>query len=145
MRFSRKIPHSHALELNLTAMVDVVFQLIVFFIATAHFAYQSQADIDLPTERGEGPAEIAITPIEINILTDEAMPYLIGGRRMDLRTALEWASVQVAKAAESGAGPDGLEITIRADRSASSRAVNELGRGLHMHGVSKWRLAVREQ
>lgn len=144
MRFARGVSHGHVIELNLTPMVDVVFQLIVFFIATAQFAYQSQVPIDLPEEKGDGSAQVEVAPMEISVLNDAANPYVVDGQRTNLAGVVRWADERLGRLQETGSDAQGLEVTVRAERTARSAAVNDVGRVLQARGITRWRLAVRQ-
>ncbi len=144
MRFARAVSHGHVIELNLTPMVDVVFQLIVFFIATAQFVYQSQVPIDLPAEKGDGTAQVEVAPLEINVLSDAANPYVVDGQRTSLAGVVQWADERLGRLQQEGRDVQSLEITVRAERAAPSAAVNDVGRVLQARGITRWRLAVRQ-
>ena len=61
-----RIPHSHqdrgSLEVPMTPMIDVVFQLMIFFICTANFGIMEQL---LPTALAVGASAAAASEIEI--------------------------------------------------------------------------------
>ncbi|MEC9372838.1 MAG: biopolymer transporter ExbD, partial [Planctomycetota bacterium] len=39
-------------DIDITAMIDVVFLLIIFFMTTAQFVKMTRAEVDLPRETG---------------------------------------------------------------------------------------------
>lgn len=64
--------HQPKVRLNLTPMIDVTFQLILFFLLAGHMAQQeSQTDLALPQARtGEKMAETHTRRLVINVLAD---------------------------------------------------------------------------
>lgn len=50
-------------ELDLTAMVDVVFQLLIFFMVTASFSLQKSIEVPTPDQQRKGVAQ-ALQPLE---------------------------------------------------------------------------------
>jgi biopolymer transport protein ExbD len=105
------------LALNLTPMIDVVFQLIIFFLLSTHFVQQeAQQELALPTAATghEAPAE-SPPRVTINLLPDgqilmgssEAQPNEIASR-------LAYERERTSR---------DLEVRIRADRSLPYGAV----------------------
>ncbi|NMC21535.1 MAG: biopolymer transporter ExbD [Thermogutta sp.] len=105
-----------SVRMNMTPMIDVTFQLILFFILAGHLAQQeSPVDVRLPSAAtGEKAKESETRRIVINVTPDSQI--LVGGRAVDeigLRRVLE------AEAARH----DDLEVRIRTDRRAPYAAV----------------------
>lgn len=96
-------------RMNMTPMIDVTFQLILFFILAGHLA-QQESPVDLrlpPATTGEKAEESDTRRIVINITPNSRI--LVGGRSVDeagLRSILE---------AEADRHED-LEVRIRTDR-----------------------------
>lgn len=118
-----RIPHrssSETVGINMTPMIDVTFQLIIFFLVSSHLA-QQEVHLPLPLPvAGSGTAPPAKeTPrLTINVLGPGLL--LWSGKPIrpeELRTRLE------AKRAETG--PD-LEVRIRSDRQAAYRYVEPI-------------------
>ncbi len=103
-------------RMNMTPMIDVTFQLILFFILAGHLAQQeSPADVQLPAaSTGEKARETETRRILINVTPDGRM--LVAGRIVD-NTALQ----QILEA-EHAQSRD-LEVRIRTDRRAAYSAV----------------------
>lgn len=98
-----------SVRMNMTPMIDVTFQLILFFILAGHLAQQeSLVDLQLPpATTGEKARESRTRRIVINITPNSRI--LVGGRVVDeagLRGILE---------AEAERHED-LEVRIRTDR-----------------------------
>ena len=90
---------------DLTPMIDVIFQLLVFFLLTS-FALAPALSISLPRSSAAGVSERP--PIEIAI--PAAGPYLVDGRE----TSVEAIPDLLAEAKRKGAST----IALRADTSA---------------------------
>ena len=53
MNFSSRNKPERLLPVDMTPMIDIVFQLLIFFLTTAQLAQFSRAEMDLPQEAGE--------------------------------------------------------------------------------------------
>ncbi|MBL9141884.1 MAG: biopolymer transporter ExbD, partial [Phycisphaerae bacterium] len=51
----------------MTAMIDIVFQLLIFFLTTAQLAAISRADIRLPAQRGADDPERSRSGLVVNV------------------------------------------------------------------------------
>lgn len=97
---------------NMTPMIDIVFQLIIFFLVSSHLAHQeAQMKLALPTARsGEDHP-------------DEGAPRLTINIRKDGETSLGTAVINAEELTErlkaklETSGRD-LEVRIRCDRTA---------------------------
>lgn len=145
MRF-KPATKPHILHLELTAMIDVIFLLIIFFMTTAQFVQRSRAEIELPKEVGQTERQTETPPFIINVLPEGLSPFIVGdGHALNLELLLDLIDREINRLArEEGRGPDVMEITIRADRRGMSRALNELATELRERGITHWRLAVEE-
>jgi biopolymer transport protein ExbD len=97
--------------INMTPMIDVVFQLIIFFLVSGHLAKQEvHLELPLPTaESGQDPAAEERPRATINVLANGAL--LMSGKPV-LVEAL------AARFAEERAAAGGdLEVRIRSDRA----------------------------
>ena len=54
----------------MTPMIDIVFQLLIFFLVTSQMAEQTRTELDLPREKGEESVEQAQAGITINVRPD---------------------------------------------------------------------------
>jgi biopolymer transport protein ExbD len=104
--------------INLTPMIDVVFQLIIFFLVSSHLVKQeAQMALPLPVaDSGQEPADEAGKRLTLNVLSDGSL--LLAGRRV--RT--EELPSRLSEVAAQQPGP--LEIRIRADRTVPYRFVD---------------------
>jgi biopolymer transport protein ExbD len=107
---------------NMTPMIDVVFQLIVFFTATSTMVKtEFNLTVDLPAaEKGKNQDEAsAKKKITANVLSGGDV--LVGGRRVG---AAEFQEILAAELAQRPA--DQLEVQFRGDRAAPYGSVEPL-------------------
>ena len=119
----------------MTPMIDIVFQLLIFFLVTAQMAEQSRANLNLPKEQGEETTEREQAGLTINVLADGSVIV------NDQTVSLEALDRMVDEAVRIAGGPDRLKPLIRADRSADSARLNEVFNRLSGRGLSAIRLA----
>lgn len=103
--------------INMTPMIDVVFQLIIFFLVTNHLVKQEeQLELPLPVAAsGREPTEENLPRLTINVLEDGTL--MLAGHALlpdDLRARLQ------EKVREVGTS---LQVRIRSDRAAPYRFV----------------------
>ena len=135
MRFHPQGAGERLLDVDITAMIDVVFLLIVFFMTTAQFARLTLAEVDLPKEQGsEGSAE-QDGGIVVNVT--RGGDIIVDAQTVTLGELLQRVSFEASR---SGAS-DSMELLIRADMGASASVVNAIAQGLAERGVRGWRLA----
>ena len=88
------------LQIDLTPMIDVTFQLLIFFICTLKFkTLEGKLETELPKDVGvnAAPVDLLLDKTEIYIYVDESMPdgfnVVLNGRKMPnmitLRNKLE--------------------------------------------------------
>ncbi len=113
--------------LDLTPMIDMVFNLLIFFMVVSHFAQQDQA---MPVELPAGSEAMPLTarPKELFVNIDQDGQYFVASRRLDepeLAHVLRQAAID---------NPLNQTVVIRADRRAqwdfvatAMRLCNEAG------------------
>ncbi len=109
-----------ATRMNMTPMIDVVFQLIIFFLVSSHLARQEvQLELPLPIARtGQDSVEQNVYRLTVNVLADGTLT--LAGRRVsaqDLAVRLRERLMEVGS---------GLQVRIRSDRSAPYRVVEPI-------------------
>lgn len=119
--------------MNITALVDVVFLLIVFFLTTSSLAEVTRVRLDLPVQAGEGAGRGGAATVVVNIASDGV--YIVDRRARSLEGVL--AMVRAESATTEGP----LDVVVRADRGAPGSALNALATGLADAGIERWRLA----
>lgn len=131
MRFARRMAAEGGVDM--TPMIDIVFQLLIFFLTTTQLARTAQEFLSLPAESGSPEARVGSGAITVSLLASGAI--LLG--------EVEIPADRVAsrlRAAAAGAG--GEPALVRADRDAPSASLNLVVRSLREGGASKIRLAV---
>lgn len=128
----------------MTAMIDVIFLIVIFFMATAQFVVRARADLELPLEQGEDEQQVDVPPMVINVLHTGRQPFIIGERELDMPGVLSVIDFELIRLRQEGLDAGDLELTIRADKRGMSGVVNELGRALRERGITHWRLAVEK-
>lgn len=108
------------LGFNMTPMIDVVFQLIIFFLVSSHLAKQEvQMPLPLPTARsGNESEETAAHRVTINVLVDGTL--LLSGRHTPATELKQRLSDRLREA-----GPS-LQVRIRGDRHVPYRFVEPI-------------------
>lgn len=89
MKFKRRIQLEHGLEqINLAPLIDVIFQLLIFFMLSSSFTFQSGIHVKLPKAVTSDTVKDDNTIITI---TNEDVVYFQGRvvTVKELRTALE--------------------------------------------------------
>ncbi len=139
-----RVPSSTAtrgeVSFNMTPMIDVVFQLIIFFLLSSHL---SQQENNLPLPLPEATSGQADEPdpnqprVTINVLADGTL--LLAG------TPVSLADLPVRlqdRVKHLGAG---LEVRVRADRSVPYRHVEPVMLACVQAGIWKVGYAVYER
>lgn len=120
---------------DMTPMIDVVFQLIIFFMFTSQFSQMSRMRMDLPREKGEIEEPLPAT-IVLDVMADGSV-YLdatpAGPERLDRVVAIE---LENAKREQRP-----FQVLIRADRVCPASHINALADRLRGVGVDRWKLA----
>ncbi|RMH29818.1 MAG: biopolymer transporter ExbD [Planctomycetota bacterium] len=123
----------HLIAVDLTPMIDVVLQLIIFFMLTSKFGDLRRTDIDLPRQPGE-QAERSKEPAMIVDLTGDGLT-LVDSRPV---TVAELESL--ARAGLASAGEEGFDVLIRPDRNAAASQLDRVLSALAGVGVVQWKL-----
>lgn len=122
---------------DLTPMIDVTLQLIIFFMFTSQFTQAPQSSVDLPRQPGERQAPAPAMPLFIEV--DRAGAYSIDGQTM----GLERLSQRLNRAFRQADPANPIDLVVRADQNAPAAAVNALAERLMLMGRRSWRLATR--
>ncbi len=104
-------------SINMTPMIDVVFQLIIFFLVTSHFAKQeAHMPLPLPAADSSEAAKSDEAPrLVINVTGDGTL--LFSGRSLTAAELQQRLSERIGEL-----GKD-VEVRIRADRSVPYRDI----------------------
>lgn len=129
MRFTRS-NRERVAGFDMTPMIDVVFQLIIFFLYTSQFTRLTRTPLDLPEQPGD--ALEVVEPANITIDIDRDGSYLI---EREVRTL---SQIQELVSFEQVAGP--VRVLVRADRSLPAASLNRLASMLSDAGIAGWEL-----
>jgi biopolymer transport protein ExbD len=126
----------HGLRFNITPLIDVVFLLIIFFLAATHFVRSETFEpVELPEavkaaeEEDEQPRRLVVT-----ITADQKLH--VGAREVDL------PAVENMVLAGSERDAADFEVRIRADRNVPYRAVEPIMLSCARSGVTRVKFAV---
>lgn len=135
---ARRATSRHMIDLDLTPMIDVVLQLIIFFMLTARFGEMRRTEIDLPREPGE-QAEMKREPALIIDLAGDGRT-LVDSREVSITELERLTRLGLAKASEG----EPFDVLIRPDRNAPAKDLDAVLGRLAAVGVKSWKLATFE-
>jgi biopolymer transport protein ExbD len=137
MKFTSRNKQDRLLPVDMTPMIDIVFQLLIFFLTTAQLAQFSRAELDLPQEEGEQTEAVEEAGIIVNLLADGTIQ--IAGERLDDAAFAVMAEELVLD--HSGEELARLRPLVRADRNAEAARLNRVLEILQSAGVPAVRIA----
>lgn len=123
---------------DMTPMIDVVFQLIIFFMFTSQLGELTRTDIDLPREKGEQsiltdkPAVVIDLQLNGSLFVDSKPVSLDQVARL-VRTELDRAE-----------SPETFLVHVRPDRNAMAVHLNDLTERLAELGVRRWKIGTTD-
>jgi biopolymer transport protein ExbD len=121
--------------MDMTPMIDVVFQLIIFFMTVSQQSHLVATELELP--RMAGARDQAPATLTINITHDGRI--IVSGNPIGLAQLDE--TIQRALADRQG-GPDAITTVLRVDRRGNSALVNRVVNRLRAAGLKRSRIAV---
>ena len=122
-------------DMNMTPMIDVVFQLLIFFMIGSQMSEASKESIPLPKQKGEDQKTALIT---ININNQEEI--IMQGNRISMGALIGQVADEVARQDDD---PRRVRIVIRADERVRSGAVSAVTEALTRLGVNRVNIAVQ--
>lgn len=127
------------LRFDLTPMIDVVFNLIIFFLAASHLARSELVEEVLLPEASSGRQEETESQKRLTItITADGVLY-IGSKPFELPQIA--AVILAERGVEPQAGSD-FEVRIRTDRRVPYRLIEPLLTACAQAGVNKVKFAV---
>jgi biopolymer transport protein ExbD len=111
-------------EINLTSLIDVIFVLIIFFVATTTFNQRSALKLQLPTAQAiakQDPGE------PLNVLVDAEGRYFIGENEVLKSDVASLKEAIVAVAGEDRSMPVVLRADARTPHQSVITAMDALG------------------
>jgi biopolymer transport protein ExbD len=132
-------------EMDMTAMIDMVFQLIIFFMVLINFAQDDQNDkIKLPASELAKPADAPLTfPITLNL--DSTSTIYIGASIATVDSIAPLLRTEISLLSSRNQTPKDANIVIRAHRNAAGGMVQDLIKKCQELGFEKFVLRVREE
>lgn len=125
--------------INMTPLIDIVFQLLIFFLVSSHLARQeTQLPLPLPTARTGVEEELdeAAPRLTVNLLADGTVR--LAGHRLSANE-LEARLKQLRPTMDAA-----TELKIRGDRGVAYEHVEPILQGCAAAGWSRVTFAVRE-
>jgi biopolymer transport protein ExbD len=126
-------------QINMTPMIDVTFQLIIFFLLSSHLAQQeTQAEVELPTaSSGRQPTDDARPRLIVNVEADGSV--MLGSTPTTAQEMSGRLRIERDKL-----GPD-MEVRIRADRLVPYAAIEPILLACAEAGIWNVTFAVHER
>jgi len=124
----------HHLVVDLTPMIDVVFQLIIFFMLTSHLGQLRRTEVDLPRQPGQEQVSGEDAAMIIDIGPKGV--YFVESIQVDLNEIHRLANAGINKETDSA----DFDVLIRPDRNAPAEYLDRLLNKLAGVGVTKWKL-----
>jgi biopolymer transport protein ExbD len=133
MRFIRPKPRN--VFMDMTPMIDVTLQLIIFFMFTSQFVEGSRTPLDLPPQLGAQPQDGETPALVVDVLADGT--FIVDGKELEAMGLGQQVSQAIVRA---GGQADRVRVLVRADRLARSNDINIVARTLSAFGVRGWQL-----
>lgn len=123
---------------DMTPMIDVVLQLIIFFMFTSQFGQFSRTPVDLPKEAGEQEVDPEPPTLAIDIASDgslslEAKPITFPGLVTVVQREIDRMGGDASK----------VDVLIRPDRAARAEHLNRIAQRFSGMGVRNWRIGTQ--
>jgi biopolymer transport protein ExbD len=123
------------LGVNLTPMIDVVFQLLIFFMTCTQVSQINREPVDLPKLPGSDDQEPSI--VTVNVLENGS--FVVSGNRVSLAQLTFLVQDQIR---QLGGNPDRLTMVVRADQRANTTPVNQIVSAMAQLQLKRLRIAV---
>lgn len=144
MKFKRNNKRRIVANVEMTPLIDVVFQLLIFFMLSSTFVVQTSIPIEIP--KAPGGDTLEVKDVEITLEPgiggpdNEGKITVSGGDLQEPVEIAEWAELSELLSAINERQPDAL-VLIRSDaRTTSGRLINVLGIassvGIQHYGVA---------
>jgi biopolymer transport protein ExbD len=134
MRLSRKRRNTR-MQMDMTPMIDIAFQLIIFFMTVSQMTQANQERLQLPKQKGT--EEQRPRTLVINVTDEGALR--VSGESITLAGMISRVNDELVRL---GDDPERLHVVIRADERGASRGVNELVTALGKLRITRIRIAV---
>jgi biopolymer transport protein ExbD len=135
MRLTKSGRRKHTPDMNMTPMIDVVFQLLIFFMVGLQVSKLNSEQLELP--QLAGAEEQKERDLTINVT--QPGQIVISGKQHTRDAAVRLIADEVVRAE----GPANLTVVLRVDRRATCQSVNELVTDLSQMQIKRVRIAVQ--
>jgi len=129
--FPDSLPDDHALEINVTPLVDVVFQLLAFFMVTTTFRDVSGLDVKLPTA---SPTSAKTEASPITITLDAQEKAYLNSEPIDINALPEKLSALARENKDAS-------LVLRADKSVPHGTIVTVLDAAKQNGIAKLAIA----
>ncbi|HOM16231.1 MAG TPA: biopolymer transporter ExbD [Thermoguttaceae bacterium] len=132
---------------DMTPMIDVTFQLIIFFMLTLNFVTEDQSErIKLPeSELAKPPESPWESPIILQLTDTKPPTVIVGGDEVALRSVKVVLEREKARLREMNKSVGKATVIIRADRQAHTGTVQRLIKECQDLGFERFVLRARER
>ncbi len=125
-----------SVRMNMTPMIDVVFQLLIFFMTVSQVSEVNRERLELPRQPGAEDQRPAVLTINVN----QRGELIIGGIVYELSELVALVADELVRL---GDDPSRLTVVLRADRRVSSEFVNRTVAALAQLDIRKVRIPVQ--
>lgn len=122
-------------SINITPLLDVIFQLLVFFILTSSLVKPTQIEVQLPESTSGAKAEDSPQPLIVTCRLADGQPVLTLDEA-SFGSFAELGEALVARAGAAGSGP----VDLRIDKTVSYQDVIRLLDTVRDSGFPKFSL-----
>jgi len=131
MKFKRNNKRRIVANVEMTPLIDVVFQLLIFFMLSSTFVVQTSIPIEIP--QAEGASKLEIKDVEIFLQAgiggpdNEGVITVSGGDLQEPMEIAEWADLTAILSTINERKPDALVLIYSDEQAPSGRLVRVLG------------------
>ncbi len=135
MRLSKRRRQNVA-GMDMTPMIDVVFNLLIFFMTVSQVSRANREPVELPKLRGSEDQKAAV--LTINVMRDGGI--VVSGSRVSIAGLVSMIEGEVAR---TGGDPARMTVVVRGDERGDCRAVNQVVAALAHIPINRVRIAVQ--
>ena len=144
MKFKRNSKRRIVANVEMTPLIDVVFQLLIFFMLSSTFVVQTSIPIEIPEAVGASKLEIKDVTISLAPGTggpdNEGVITVEGGDLQESVEINDWAELTELLSAINERKPDSLVLIQSDENTSSGRLIYVLGIassvGIQHYGVA---------
>ncbi|MHC4780470.1 MAG: ExbD/TolR family protein [Planctomycetota bacterium] len=142
----KKSREKREMEMNLTPMIDVVFQLIIFFMLVTEMAQADLEALTLPDASESAPDTGQVERIIVNILKPEdegRCRIKVKGREMNLGELRRHLRIRAETSRDPGnPSLSTRPVLIRADRTTPFRYTQAVMQECVRPGIGIWKIEI---